>query len=361
MNLLSSLLPGIRDLRTPLAVGALWLGFAYLAVAPFWNTWIAESAELSSIYSFVAKVPDLYFLGGLAFLAYLVGVVLVAFSELITSWLTTVVGLLSKAVVRRLGYGRLARLCRRFLSQTRDVPAVRGPVGDAISAAYAKAGAPATAHFAFPLDLILDRFDATALQLWQKSPNQYQEYDRLRAESAFRAGVTLPLIAISIVLAIRISWVTIPVAVIGAAVLLVQARKLEHRRDVLMANALHQGLVEDPLLKAVAGEIPALETPKSASSPAWVAVTAVALSKWGEFDGMEEAIEATVREVFETMEMMDVNEAEWATTAEGLAKEVDQVFVDGDEKGLQTHFRMKLDDALASREQARLRRESLGV
>ena len=309
-----------------------------------WPGWVEANPGLAAISEFLRSVPELYFVGALAFVAYLLGAVLLAFSDAITNWVTRVAGVVSQAMLRALGYRRLLAPARRFLSQTHDPAAVRGPVGDSISAAYAKAGAPPNAHFAFPLELVLDRFDATALQLWQKSPSQYQEYDRLRAESNFRTGVSIPLVAIAVVIAIRVSWVVLPVAIVAAAVLLVQARKFENKRDALIANAFYQGLVEDPLLKAVTEEIPAMKIAKQASSPAWYAVTAVALSKWGEFDGMETVIRLTVREIFETLEFREVSRENYEHERERLAAEVDDIFWDNDEIDLQKHFRRRLDD-----------------
>jgi hypothetical protein len=76
MGLLTSLLPGIRDLRTPLAVGALWLFSAYLWFGDRIPEVYNATGVVAKIYSLAHLLGSGFMLAALTFCTYLVGICL---------------------------------------------------------------------------------------------------------------------------------------------------------------------------------------------------------------------------------------------------------------------------------------------
>lgn len=84
--MLSNLLPGLRELRAPLAAGVLWLLAAWIAWEPLIPSKETATGGMQSVYRLRGFVPELAVGAGAAFLAYLVGSVSVAvFSRAIKS------------------------------------------------------------------------------------------------------------------------------------------------------------------------------------------------------------------------------------------------------------------------------------
>ncbi|MEU8217311.1 hypothetical protein AB0C47_16240 [Micromonospora taraxaci] len=83
MGILSQIIPGLRDARTPSAVGALWALTAWLAssFAPP-NVW--EKDFFAAVGSQVGSLPVEVAIGGAAFLVYLIGVVMQSIGSAIT-------------------------------------------------------------------------------------------------------------------------------------------------------------------------------------------------------------------------------------------------------------------------------------
>ena len=325
MNVLTTLLPGLRELRTPLAIGAMWLVAAALVVAPIWPDLLLQNAGLSALQKLLAPLPQAFVLSGLAFLAYVLGAVLAELSDWLIDRVMRVAGGIGRLVRKKVRYRKRTRWVHR-LTKAVDVSEVRGPVIDAVGSAFAKTAAPSAIAFAFPIEIVIGRFDATALQLWHKSAAQYQEYDRLRAESAFRRGISVPFLAISIVLGASISWWIVLAAVVCVTALIVQSVQLDHRRAVLIANALYQELVTDPLLEGVVREVPKVKVQKDAEYPAWHAVLVVALDRMGEFAGVDEAMWSVVHGISELADYDEsVDDDAFPARVKALLAEVDYV------------------------------------
>jgi hypothetical protein len=241
----------------------------------------------------MVRIPEIYRLAGLPFAAYLLGCILAPLSDLAVAKIPALLSRLYEAV-----RGKLPRVVRyRLPHASYDASAIRGPVLDVISAAYAKTGLPSDASFAFPLDDLLARFDSISLQLWHKSPSQYQEYDRLRAEAAFRRGVTLPIVALSVLTYAAVGWPSAAVSAIAVIALALQAGQLDHRRNVLIANALHQGLIEDPPLTLIVGYLSSLKMPRKYTRPVLHSATAAALWHLGDFEAADFCINEILSEM----------------------------------------------------------------
>lgn len=86
--MLASLLPGLRDLRAPLAAGYLWLAAGWLYFAPQLPASVNDAAGvLKDIYRVVDASNSVAVAAGLTFIAYLLGI-------LSTGFLTPVVGII---------------------------------------------------------------------------------------------------------------------------------------------------------------------------------------------------------------------------------------------------------------------------
>lgn len=201
---------------------------------------------------------------------------------------------------------------------------------DAIAEAYRRGKVPVDAALQYPVEAVIDRLDVTSLQLWHSAPTQYQEYDRLRAEAAFRVGVALPLAAASLIGGVLISGVLGfsigAIGLLGAFVMVIQARVLDHRRDVLMATVISQGLVHDSLLESVVAELERLKLPsgKEYASFHHALALAVAFDKVGAYeysDGAAAGAGWEAREYAEitwTREELEV----WLEAASHMAQEI---------------------------------------
>jgi hypothetical protein len=72
-TLLANLLPGLRELRTPLAVGATWLAAAWVLLVPLIPTREAASGVLLDVYRLFDQLGHPAAASLAAFVAYLVG------------------------------------------------------------------------------------------------------------------------------------------------------------------------------------------------------------------------------------------------------------------------------------------------
>lgn len=71
--MLTTILPGLRDLRTPLATGYLWLFAVFLVFADWLPDGDADDAALSQLIEWAGAVGTATLLGVLTFVAYLLG------------------------------------------------------------------------------------------------------------------------------------------------------------------------------------------------------------------------------------------------------------------------------------------------
>lgn len=340
MNLLASVMPGFREARIPLTIGALWIVAAYLFLGPVWDTVSATVPGLVWLTDQIGEVPPVYVVGGVAFAAYLVGLALQPLSVLGARWIL--------GPLYRMQYadsypdGKLQRAFFRFVRRRVDVSEYLGPVGDAVMQVYVTAGLPASMALHYPNERVVGNFDATALQLWKSNPDQYQEYDRLRAERDFRRGVWLPLSAVGTALAILLPWWIGGLVMLGGLALLYQSWGTDHRRVVLMANAMFQGLVEDGELKSMVKILATLTMPRDwrEQESLRCAVTAVAFAKIGDFESADsltwEAAAATVSDAVPDLHFgtsnVDLGEKRHQRAIAAVAKRVREIYRANDEQ-----------------------------
>lgn len=340
MNLLASVMPGFREARIPLTIGGLWVLAAYLFLGPVWGAVSETVPGLVWLTEQLGSLPSVYIVGGITFAAYLVGLALQPLSVLGARW---ILGPLYRMQYED-GYpdGKLRRVFFRFARRRVDVSEYLGPVSDAVMQVYVTAGLPASMALHYPNERVVGNFDATALQLWKSHPDQYQEYDRLRAERDFRRGIWLPLSAVAIALGVLLSWWVGGVVMLGGLALLYQSWGTDHRRVVLMANALFQGLVEDGELQSMVRILATLTMPRDwrEQESLRCAVTAVAFAKVGDFESSDnltwEAAAATLSDAVPDLHFrdrdVDLQEKRQQRAIAAVAKRVRDIYRANDEQ-----------------------------
>jgi hypothetical protein len=296
VTLLTSLLPGIRELRSPISIGLLWLCAVVLKIHATWPRVTASNPGLKELDAIVADLPDGVKIAMIAFGAYLLGC--------ITSDISRTLGRHNKRVARRLlrliyDFRRMPGwISRRAwkLQSMMDFPprTVHSSLYAAVKAAYAKTGAPGGAHFCFPQDYLSDELNAMALQLKHRAPDLYDEYDRLRGEADFRGGIVAPVIGLGAVLASMVTWMLLPVVVYVAAALAWQSHKVGAASVELVAMSLYLGNISAPILESLAEELGGMRLPKNAGIGTWAGATIVALERFGQFDAADASIDETL-------------------------------------------------------------------
>jgi hypothetical protein len=295
MTILSSIVPGVRELRTPLTSGLLWLAVIvvfgvthHIILIPPSGVEI-ELRHLSSIFAAVLFVPAI--LTG----ALLLGNVMTALTDpllcILGRWARDSIlhlfdSILNSGRVSPRGYIR--RQKNRFASRTRTVSnSARGLVMEANSRALAKVGVPGSAAMMFPLDEVINSLSFTAPQLSQTAETQYQEYDRVRSEVQFRLAIVPPIIALAAVLPTSGKpWVLIA-AVVAGLILLLQAVGQERQSMDIVANALYLGYVTVPMVQSISEYLSGLPSPPEELGE-WLGVMAQGLWERGYFEEADE-------------------------------------------------------------------------
>ncbi|MFC4554179.1 hypothetical protein [Georgenia faecalis] len=239
MTFLSSLLPGVRDLRTPFAVGALWVLAVTLLVYPS-NEELRKFSVIESAEGVFAALPATVQISCLCFGVYLAGMLAHGLGVWLGQWLIArpVITRLNEDVGRLLGQEN-PRVT--FLVQSAINARLR-PISDVLASLV-------------PAGFVMDEFDLASLRLNKENPEQYQQYDRVRAEGEFRLGVSMPLLAALLVVGFLLPpWPGAAVCILGfgaAIVILVQG--LQHRRqaDEYMASSIYFGHTSTPMFDAL--------------------------------------------------------------------------------------------------------------
>ncbi len=115
-------------------------------------------------------------------------------------------------------------------------------------------------------DLIAD-FPVLRMRLIHASPETASEVDRLNAEADFRSAITLPLLAIAAIFALKVSLLFLIFWPLLFA-LRMTARQRRYEAAELMVDALIQGVIEAPTVEMHLSESPNLTEGRSAKAPA---------------------------------------------------------------------------------------------
>ncbi|MBY8878023.1 hypothetical protein [Actinacidiphila acidipaludis] len=246
--MLSFLLPGLRELRTPLAAGYIWIANLWITIGGRLPSKDPGHGPLSAAWKFGQFLGKPALLVVLSFAAYLVG----SFLEIDPlrmwdhggrpAWLT-----------------RMRNLLRRvpLLSRLRFLP-VSNQARDDIARFSEGASASATANPVGAMEIltnIMREENQIATRLQARNIDLYNKYDRLLGESSFRINIALPL-AMFFLVVLWASPVSLPLkfimtlASVGYAILLFRqgVQKAIRSRDVI-TQALAVGIVESTYLQ----------------------------------------------------------------------------------------------------------------
>lgn len=254
--LFASLLPGIRELRAPLAAGYLWLLVTWLLIHDYVPPASQAPRRIVDLYSLAEWVgkPGLFAI--LSFAAYVLGI----FSLAATRLITRVGSRIHATRLARLspGYWRyeqlqkdlhwivVSRLMERFetdatfrasflgfLAEVKNLPEPPREIriepleGDFDPEEIIQLALDNPAFrlilleeyidFRFYIEDLEADFSNLGLRTVGTDDAVFLEDDRLRAEATFRAGLSMPLMVLSVVLALQFHWICIFGACAGAA------------------------------------------------------------------------------------------------------------------------------------------------
>ncbi|WP_143757034.1 hypothetical protein [Clavibacter michiganensis] len=344
---MTALMPGVRQLRTPLAAGALWLGVIYLAIRPQRDDLVIAFPLLRALASDLNSFESIYTLGALAFIAYLVG----SMTQGASSWLAGRVTRLLALLEYRIRYSdaKVLRRWRQLIYKRQEKYGVRPVIMDAVSQKYSSAGFSSSAYLAFPFELIEAQLEPMSLQIWHKAADQYQESDRLRGESDFRVGVALPIIVLAIQLSILFTWWVGVLMCVGALVLIAQSRNYQLERRALLANAFYQGLADSATLDGTVRALKGMTLPAPMSLVLWYEATAIALSKAGSIEGFEIALNQGAEEACEEVVF---GAPDWKLQIDDFLARVRPIFENHDNAEDWQFFELKVGGRQAAAETA---------
>jgi hypothetical protein len=325
--MLTSLLPGLRELRAPLAAGYLWLITAWIALASRIPTPEAASGVLKDIYRLGQAVGKPGVIAAVTFTAYIIGILTERMARLaarpIESLSSRFTGI--KLGVKSARFRLLSRpdqvlmgalldvLVRRY----RDHPEFRGAVMERMDPRFVRSiyrsmeqlstflgGGPLLIESLFlqdsPISEELEISTGTNAEVdprvketvtWAEENDQklglllqmliraeehlislrddlrrvparlvgkeqeiYERWDRLRAESEFRLSIALPLLILSIVLAVRFSPISL-LLVIPTIYLLREGLESLTAADIQLAESIRaERITSPPLARLESGE-----------------------------------------------------------------------------------------------------------
>jgi hypothetical protein len=254
-------MPGLRELRAPLAAGYLWLLIAWMTIgAPSRNE--VSSAAIRRVYDLEPLVSDLGIAVIVSVVAYTIGAIALDVGSRLGEWA-------DERAVDWWSYGTLFEQPRRAWAWIRRLPARLRPrpymtpkesVGEGQLSSVLLKGLRASGRepASYPVD-IATPFRSTRelvkVRLLDLSPALHSEVDRPDAEATFRLAIWPPLTVLSIYLASTVSlwWL---LALLLPAALAWQWTSLRRRADeaLMMAIAAREEL-QPPLVERLALEL----------------------------------------------------------------------------------------------------------
>jgi hypothetical protein len=221
---LASLLPGLRDVRTPLAVGYLWLLCAWLAWGehfPRLNT--NDDGVVANLFDLHDRLGDAVGLAAVSFTAYVLGVLLTLPIEggmalgLLGRWLPS-----PGASIADFEYSKYVQTLHADAREAITRAVRRGAMSaseassmtERLNQAPDKDGSLKTVQPFRKADM--------RVRLLVANQELYGEYDRLASEAAFRVNVAAPLLVLSGIVASEFGWLILLVTFAIAIVLIIQ-------------------------------------------------------------------------------------------------------------------------------------------
>jgi hypothetical protein len=232
--MLASLLPGLRDVRTPLTVGYLWVLILWIWFADNLPREVpAEDGPIRRVFELSGVLGDGAVLAGLSFVAYLLGALLTlpVESGVIGRLLTASPAFSFEARQTAMEYDALQDSIQRRLSAppfTSLSMAEQDPLRHEIGRA-ARSGA-----------------GNLRPRLLTSNQEMYGEYDRLASEGSFRINLGPPLLALGLTAAWQISWLWAPLTLVVATVLLFQGANRARLANSVLQRAVLTEVITHP-------------------------------------------------------------------------------------------------------------------
>jgi hypothetical protein len=274
---IASLLPGLRDVRTPLATGYLWLIVLWLLLYEHLPKSIdAATGPIKSLYQLGALVGTTACLAAISFVAYLVGSMLSLYPR---QYILAIIQprVIDPNYMRKSNFTRIFKYgLRNILSvhlgnklynqlETFVLPKIREE-GEALGEDRLGQVLPTAdwGMWSYRPDnslpgryvyAILQELSAVGIQLQVRNRDLWDTYDRQSSEAQFRFGIAPPLVLVIVVLAWeshRYWWLI--VLVLPLALLLQGVRQTVSAAAALV-QAVVLGMVEPPVLERVGEQI----------------------------------------------------------------------------------------------------------
>jgi hypothetical protein len=268
--MLASLLPGLRDLRAPLAAGYLWLLFGWLLLHNTFEDMDQNSGPLGAVIELAHNASPAGVVIAISFLAYLVGCLSQAvFSPAVERYAPDVSLLWRRA---RSGepesewqdmvlspafqfYGFAMTTMMRWWAfpereKLNNLLAAEG-MGRALDEIGEVQAMTLAVH-------VYDEVDTIADGLLDEKSDLFGPIDRMRGEIEFRTGIFFPLMGLTILLAIESSlfWVC---SVVLPVILALDAARLVSRRNARIVGALTRKPALSPTIARIEESLTATE------------------------------------------------------------------------------------------------------
>jgi hypothetical protein len=239
-KMLASLLPGLRDVRTPLGVGYSWILICWILFSSDLPTSRPSGdGPIASLYDLEELIGKGSVLAALSFISYLLGAVIVFPVEGATGT-------------------RLTRVAQKFMRQSHSTQVELSQLRQKLQVQIANL--PSSVPEAVRTELHAQNTaglgsDDLRTRLLVANQSLYGEYDRLSAEAAFRLNITPPLLVLSIIAGINYGWFWILIGGLTSLLLAIQGlRRGALARDVLL-RAVIAGVIELPVVAEVRSTI----------------------------------------------------------------------------------------------------------
>lgn len=231
VGVLSSLLPGLRDLRNPLAAGYVWLVDLWLIFGGRIPSREEATGIVAKLYALDGVISQVGFVLALSFVAYLLGAISGSGSAILIKLLRRLPG--SREVFNRYGESldtEIARIFARYPGRRDIIPPPRPDV--------------------------MEDLQAVRARLMAEQTTLYGEYDRLQSEAEFRVAILLPLTTLIAVVAFDVHplWF---LGLLAIGLLAYQAAVLQQQADLALVAAVSSGKIRSPLLEMIENELSA--------------------------------------------------------------------------------------------------------
>jgi hypothetical protein len=302
MGVLSSLLPGLRDLRAPLAAGYIWIFDLWLLFGDDFPTEADATGVFASLYRLGELIPQLGIGIAISFVAYIVGVLFASLSNrLLFAWrrIGPYIETSRKASRRRprspskLSYRVKEFFLLLFFSlgdyeyrmhlrrSLREIVEQSGLPPPELSRYLRRSGVidqsfvereiedpklyknPEVWGPLFERNLDNDR-EVLRARLMAEQEMLYGEFDRYKSEAEFRSSISIPLSTLIGTMAFLAhpAWSLLMVVV---AWLWLQAARLEDRADLALVSGVTAGKIESPTLQAIESAVSQAQREKTST------------------------------------------------------------------------------------------------